>query len=258
MSPRSRQPGRPRWGCSSAGRAPESHSGGRRFDPVQLHDFTEDFFAAQRLQNDSRANVLHSGGEILLLCLPAREHRQHLLLPRERLREAPELGRCERAVTVVISASARVFSDGSPVAVLGGRRSHHDPTRARSASAVRALSGDPVASRRRRRFVLASDRPECGSTAGSLSLPSARPAEGGSARGGIASAAPRMAASQSAVMSGRVATSGRAWMSVRPIGVEVTWRPRLSMNRRSKSVWMMAACVPGVPIPPFSVGNLIP
>src|SRR5512144_1994559 len=25
------------WGCSSAGRAPEWHSGGRRFDPVQLH-----------------------------------------------------------------------------------------------------------------------------------------------------------------------------------------------------------------------------
>ena len=24
-------------GCSSAGRAPEWHSGGRRFDPVQLH-----------------------------------------------------------------------------------------------------------------------------------------------------------------------------------------------------------------------------
>jgi hypothetical protein len=25
------------WGCSSIGRAPEWHSGGRRFDPVQLH-----------------------------------------------------------------------------------------------------------------------------------------------------------------------------------------------------------------------------
>ena len=25
------------WGCSSVGRAPESHSGGHRFDPVQLH-----------------------------------------------------------------------------------------------------------------------------------------------------------------------------------------------------------------------------
>ena len=25
------------WGCSSVGRAPEWHSGGRRFDPVQLH-----------------------------------------------------------------------------------------------------------------------------------------------------------------------------------------------------------------------------
>jgi hypothetical protein len=25
------------WGCSSVGRAPESHSGGRRFDPDQLH-----------------------------------------------------------------------------------------------------------------------------------------------------------------------------------------------------------------------------
>src|SRR5258708_2655631 len=28
------------WGCSSVGRAPESHSGGHRFDPVQLHQFT--------------------------------------------------------------------------------------------------------------------------------------------------------------------------------------------------------------------------
>src|SRR6266545_5365092 len=27
------------WGCSSAGRAPEWHSGGRRFDPVQLHHY---------------------------------------------------------------------------------------------------------------------------------------------------------------------------------------------------------------------------
>ncbi len=25
------------WGCSSAGRAPDLHSGGRRFDPDQLH-----------------------------------------------------------------------------------------------------------------------------------------------------------------------------------------------------------------------------
>jgi hypothetical protein len=26
-------------GCSSAGRAPDLHSGGRRFDPDQLHQF---------------------------------------------------------------------------------------------------------------------------------------------------------------------------------------------------------------------------
>ena len=25
------------WGCSSVGRAPDLHSGGRRFDPDQLH-----------------------------------------------------------------------------------------------------------------------------------------------------------------------------------------------------------------------------
>src|SRR5262245_7990814 len=30
-------PSRSSWGCSSVGRAPEWHSGGRRFDPVQLH-----------------------------------------------------------------------------------------------------------------------------------------------------------------------------------------------------------------------------
>src|ERR1017187_1136148 len=30
-------PRKGRWGCSSAGRAPEWHSGGRQFDPVQLH-----------------------------------------------------------------------------------------------------------------------------------------------------------------------------------------------------------------------------
>ena len=28
-----------RWACSSAGRAPEWHSGGRRFDPDQVHHF---------------------------------------------------------------------------------------------------------------------------------------------------------------------------------------------------------------------------
>ena len=28
-----------KWGCSSAGRAPDLHSGGRRFDPDQLHQF---------------------------------------------------------------------------------------------------------------------------------------------------------------------------------------------------------------------------
>src|SRR5947207_5446022 len=29
------------WGCSSIGRAPEWHSGGRRFDPDQLHQFDQ-------------------------------------------------------------------------------------------------------------------------------------------------------------------------------------------------------------------------
>ena len=27
------------WGCSSVGRAPALQAGGRRFDPVQLHQF---------------------------------------------------------------------------------------------------------------------------------------------------------------------------------------------------------------------------
>ena len=43
MSPRSTEKCRARWGCSSAGRAPESHSGGRRFDPVHLHEFISVF-----------------------------------------------------------------------------------------------------------------------------------------------------------------------------------------------------------------------
>ena len=34
-----RQSNPKRWGCSSAGRAPDLHSGGRRFDPDQLHQF---------------------------------------------------------------------------------------------------------------------------------------------------------------------------------------------------------------------------
>jgi hypothetical protein len=29
------------WGCSSVGRAPDLHSGGRRFDSDQLHQFAE-------------------------------------------------------------------------------------------------------------------------------------------------------------------------------------------------------------------------
>ena len=37
------------WGCSSAGRAPEWHSGGRRFDPVQLHDKRRERRAPRRL-----------------------------------------------------------------------------------------------------------------------------------------------------------------------------------------------------------------
>ena len=34
-----KQGGRSLRGCSSAGRAPDLHSGGRRFDPDQLHQF---------------------------------------------------------------------------------------------------------------------------------------------------------------------------------------------------------------------------
>src|SRR5438046_5351326 len=36
------------WGCSSVGRAPESHSGGHRFDPVQLHHLRNRLRAAER------------------------------------------------------------------------------------------------------------------------------------------------------------------------------------------------------------------
>ena len=43
---RARRNGRACWGCSSAGRAPESHSGGRRFDPVHLHELTSVFSSA--------------------------------------------------------------------------------------------------------------------------------------------------------------------------------------------------------------------
>ena len=41
LIPVCRVEGRSRWsrGCSSAGRAPDLHSGGRRFDPDQLHQF---------------------------------------------------------------------------------------------------------------------------------------------------------------------------------------------------------------------------
>src|SRR5262245_7008663 len=52
MSPRSTEKCRARWGCSSAGRAPESHSGGRRFDPVQLHESTAVFFDTRLRGNE--------------------------------------------------------------------------------------------------------------------------------------------------------------------------------------------------------------
>src|SRR3954451_8624704 len=37
------------WGCSSVGRAPESHSGGHRFDPVQLHQSFPDLRRSERV-----------------------------------------------------------------------------------------------------------------------------------------------------------------------------------------------------------------
>ena len=39
------------WGCSSAGRALEWHSRGRRFDPVQLHHF---IFYSELLQSTAQ------------------------------------------------------------------------------------------------------------------------------------------------------------------------------------------------------------
>ena len=41
----SRGPATLPWGCSSAGRAPDLHSGGRRFDPDQLHQRLSRFSA---------------------------------------------------------------------------------------------------------------------------------------------------------------------------------------------------------------------
>ena len=38
------------WGCSSIGRAPEWHSGGRRFDPDQLHQHHHDEATHQSLR----------------------------------------------------------------------------------------------------------------------------------------------------------------------------------------------------------------
>lgn len=61
------------------------------------------------------------------------------------------------------------------------------------------------------------------------------------------SAIRRMAASQSAVMSGRVVASGRAAMSERPTGVADRFRPRRSMNLRSKRVWMISGASGPVP-----------
>src|SRR4051794_13248348 len=45
------------WGCSSVGRAPESHSGGHRFDPVQLHH------NPRSLPRQLSGSTLHRGGK---------------------------------------------------------------------------------------------------------------------------------------------------------------------------------------------------
>src|SRR5687767_9666234 len=62
----------------------------------------------------------------------------------------------------------------------------------------------------------------------------------------------RIAASQTAVMSGVVVTSGKTLTSARPVRVAVMAFFFRSMNLRSKSVSMMAARVAGVPMPSAS------
>ncbi len=43
-------------GCSSAGRAPDLHSGGRRFDPDQLHQFCENQYLIGPIAQLARAH----------------------------------------------------------------------------------------------------------------------------------------------------------------------------------------------------------
>ena len=44
-----------KWGCSSDGRAPDLHSGGRRFDPDQLHQVSDQpSVVSFQLQSDRR------------------------------------------------------------------------------------------------------------------------------------------------------------------------------------------------------------
>ena len=71
-----------RWGCSSAGRAPESHSGGRRFDPVHLHKSISVPLqlrlkrpSRERWGNDWPHRRTSSGGEF-----PSRKDPEHPLL----------------------------------------------------------------------------------------------------------------------------------------------------------------------------------
>ncbi len=43
-------------GCSSAGRAPDLHSGGRRFDPDQLHQFCDNQYLIGPIAQLARAH----------------------------------------------------------------------------------------------------------------------------------------------------------------------------------------------------------
>ena len=89
ISPRGRQlaamPSRiTAWGCSSVGRAPESHSGGHRFDPVQLHHLEPHSI---RPEPNSRSSTHSEHGCCMKVLAPAARVRRAIRLPRKRSRK---------------------------------------------------------------------------------------------------------------------------------------------------------------------------